>query len=101
MVGATKRPRQPRRYLLLSLYAIFFLFRFALALLDVPKVRLIERGACEQYYRSHSLLFKVPYAIIPETQCKLSPIQAEVSFVTGWRLSLNALPGLSKVSLRG
>jgi hypothetical protein len=93
MFGLAKRLLQPGRYLLLSLYVMFFLFRFALALLDVPKVRLIERAVCEQYYRKHPPTGDALLKGIPENQCKLLPIQVEVATVTGWRLSLDAVPG--------
>ena len=91
----------PKLYLIISLYALFYLFRFALALVDIPKVRLIEHAVCQRYYRSHPLAEGGAEYSMPERQCKLVPIQAEVALVTGWRMSLDAIPGILTVTFYG
>ena len=93
MLWTTKFLPKHGSSVLLSLYLIFFLFRFALVLLDVPKVRLIEQVVCQQYFQAHPPLNIDVTGLIPETQCKLLPIQKEVATITGWRLSFDALPG--------
>lgn len=100
-IKCMQRMLKPRMYLVLYLYALFYLFRFALALVDVPKVRLIEHAVCQRYYRSHHHAESTSEYGIPESQCKLVPIQAEVALITGWRMSLDAVPSILTVTFYG
>ena len=75
-------------------YALFYLFRYSIAIADVPRVRLIEYAICQRYYRQYSK----EDSHVPESQCKQLPIQVELATITGWRLSLDALPSMSNVS---
>lgn len=72
---------------LVSIYVLWYLLNLVQELTEVPKVRLLERAVCESHYRSIA-----PHAI-PETQCKIVPIQNEVIFIMGWQLSLESIPG--------
>ena len=38
---------------------------------------------------------------VPEGQCKLVPIQAEVALITGWRMSLDAIPIVLTITFYG
>ena len=38
---------------------------------------------------------------MPERQCKLVPIQAEVALITGWRMSLDAIPSVLTITFYG
>ena len=73
----------PKLYTIKSLYALLCLSRFAINLVDIPKLRLIEYAVCQRYYRSHPLVEGGAEYSVPERQCKLEPIQAEVALVTG------------------
>ena len=90
----------PKLYPIISLYALLYLFRFAIDLVDIPKVRLIEHAVCQRYYRSHPLAGGAEFSV-PERQCKLEPIQAEVALITGWRMSLDAIPSILTVTFYG
>jgi hypothetical protein len=76
---------------IIYIYVIYFFSNFAGVLLDVPTIRLFERAVCAKWYRSHA-----PHDLndIDERFCKISPVQSEVAFLVGWRVSFDALPGL-------
>ena len=101
MLKSLQRVLSPKVFLILHLYGLFYLFRFALALVDVPKVRLIEYAVCQQYYRSYPHAKGASDISIPEMQCKLEPIQAEVALITGWRMSLDAIPSILAATFFG
>lgn len=75
---------------LAMIFVVFYGFRFALALLDVPKVRLVERAICRRYYRSSDPLD----GNIPEEQCKIPIVQTELARIIGYKLTFDAIPGL-------
>ena len=79
-------------YLLVSLYALFYLFRFSRALVNIPKVRLIELAVCQRYYRLQPEWSGTLAKDIPENLCKILPIQTELSTILGWRSSFEAIP---------
>ena len=85
----------------ISLYALLYLFCFAVNLVDIPKVRLIEHAVCQRYYHSHPLAEVGAEYNVPERRCKLVPIQAEVALITGWRMSLDAIPSVLTVTFYG
>ena len=91
----------PKLYPIISLYALLYLFRCALNLVDIPKVRLIEHAACQSYYHSHPLAEGGAEYSVPERECKVVPIQAEVALITGWRMSLDAIPSILTVTFYG
>lgn len=86
---------------IISLHALLYLFCFAVYLLEISKVRLIEHAVCQRYYRSHPLAEVGAEDNVPERQCKLVPIQAEVALITGWRISLDAIPSILTVTFYG
>ena len=79
-------------HLLVSLYALFYLFRFSRALVNVPKVRLIELAVCQRYYRLQPGSSGILADDISESLCKILPIQTELSTILGWRSSFEAIP---------
>ena len=85
---------------IISLHALLYLFYFAVYLLEIPKVRLIEHAVCQRY-RSHPLAEGGAEYNVPERQCKLVPIQAEVALITGWRMSLDAIPSVLTITFYG
>lgn len=91
----------PKLFPIISLYALIYLSEFAINLVDIPKVRLIEHAVCQRYYRSHPLAEGGAEYSVPERQCKLEPIQAEVALITGWRMSLDAIPSILTVTFYG
>ena len=70
-------------------------------MVDIPKVRLIEHAACQSYYHSHPLAEGGAEYSVPERECKVVPIQAEVALITGWRMSLDAIPSILTVTFYG
>ena len=55
MFESLKEIIRPRLYPIISLYALLYLFSFAINLVNIPKVRLIEHAVCQRYYHSHPL----------------------------------------------
>ena len=78
--------------LLVSLYALFYLFKFSRALVNVPKVRLIELAVCQRYYQHQPGWSGTLAEDIPEKLCKILPVQTELSTILGWRSSFEAIP---------
>ena len=101
MFQSLKGMIRPKLYPIISLYVLLYLFRFAINLVEIPKVRLIEHAVCQRYYRSHPLAEGGAEYSIPERQCKLVPIQAEVALITGWRMSLDAIPSVLTATFYG
>ena len=92
---------RPKLFPIISLYALLYVFRFAINLLGIPKVRLIEHAVCQRYYLPHPLAVGGAEYSVPDRQCKIVPIQAEVAVITGWRMSLDAIPSVLKVTFYG
>lgn len=55
MFKSLKELIKPKLFPIIVLRALQYVFRFALNLLGIPKVRLIEHAVCQRYYRSHPL----------------------------------------------
>jgi len=80
--------------LVAKLYLLAYLFRLAQEMVNVPNVRLIEHAVCDSFQRQPPAL---PFFHIEKQKldysCKTIPIQNEISFIIGWRFSIDALPG--------
>ena len=101
MLESLKGMVRPKLYPVISLYVLLYLFRFAINLVEIPKVRLVEHAVCQRYYRLHPLAGSGADYSVPERQCKVVPIQAEVALITGWRISLDAIPSVLTVIFYG
>ncbi|MCJ1382411.1 hypothetical protein MMC17_005524 [Xylographa soralifera] len=74
-----------------------FLGNFTWYFLELPIVRLFEYAVCQQYYRSHPELINLSQGTIEERLCKTKLIQSKVAYLTGGRISLEALSGMLTV----
>ncbi|KAI0399865.1 major facilitator superfamily domain-containing protein [Xylaria palmicola] len=83
------------------LYLLYFSFRFAHYLLEVPTIRMIEYAACKR---------ELSPALRPTTytpsgpdgvRCNTTSIQTQISAIIGWKLSFDALAGLLSIMYFG
>lgn len=68
-----------------------FAFDFGAYLNIAPQTRIFEGIVCRNYYDKHEPGRFAP-GEIPEDQCKIKPVQAEVAFVQGLMSSFEAIP---------
>ncbi|KAK2749925.1 hypothetical protein FQN57_005342 [Myotisia sp. PD_48] len=88
-----KRKINQARFIFLCLLVAFAL-DFAAFFDVVPQTRILELIACRNYFDNH-FPDRFPYPQdVPESECKLTPIQSEVAFVQGISGSLDAIPGI-------
>lgn len=80
---------------LLAIYILYLLFRFAHFLLEVPTVRMIENALCHQHVESSSVPSVPAAAAFDESMCKGAAVQDKLANILGWKLSLDALPGIA------
>lgn len=64
------------RWLSVALYTVYW---FALSIIEVPNVALVERAICIQ--------------AIDEAACKRSDVQSALANTLGWKLALNSCVG--------
>lgn len=86
---------QRHTHLLFSVFALLLLGNFSYFLLEVPMVRLIERGVCREYHASHPGATSRSLGDIDESLCKLAPIQNVLASIMGWKISFDAVPGMT------
>lgn len=68
-----------------------FAFDFGAYLNIAPQTRIFENIVCRNYYDKHEP-GQFPPGDIPEDQCKIKSVQAEVAFVQGLMSSFDAIP---------
>ncbi|KAI1846331.1 hypothetical protein JX266_007536 [Neoarthrinium moseri] len=63
-------------------------------LYTAPRIRLLESVACTQFYLQYdpSLVGRDGY--VPETLCKVDPVQNELASVMGWQLFFDSIPAI-------
>ncbi|KUJ16722.1 MFS general substrate transporter [Mollisia scopiformis] len=88
-----RAPRDSGLQLVVTVYILSYMFRLVNELQNVPRIRLLERAVCEVYYRKHLTGTSLTDGI-PELRCKNPTIQNEVVLIMGWKISLDALPGI-------
>lgn len=69
------------QWLSVFLYTTYW---FALSLIDVPTVAIVERAICVRNYRD---------PLIDEAACKRSDIQTALASTLGWKLTFSSLAG--------
>ena len=69
------------RWLSILLYVLYW---FAISLIDVPTIAIVERAICIRHYRD---------PLINESACKRSDIQIALASILGWKLTFNSLAG--------
>ncbi|KAI1127103.1 major facilitator superfamily domain-containing protein [Nemania abortiva] len=77
-------------------YLAYFIFRFAHFLVEVPTLRMIEHAACNKVVHPDGYVSRDDAGITNGNggECNAASVQALISLVTGWKLSLDALAGL-------
>lgn len=80
-----------------STFILYFLVTFAIQLLEVPTVRLFEIAICDRYYRTTNdgALAGSLLKDIDESSCKITAVQNELAEIAGWKISFDAVPGVS------
>jgi len=76
-----------------SPYLLYFLFRFAQFLLEVPTVRMIEYAACHQQLNQIQNSASPMLTDLDETACKTPAVQEQVARMVGWKMSFDSVPG--------
>src|SRR5881392_948541 len=76
-------------------FALYFLVSFAIQLVEVPTVRLLESAICNRYYRSIGNATVSIFNDVDESSCKISVVQGQLANVVGWKMSFDAIPGIS------
>jgi len=63
-------------------------------LYTAPRVRLFESVSCTRYYLEHDPSVVGPDGSVPESLCKINPVQDEVASVLGWQLFFDSIPAI-------
>ena len=78
--------------LLWTIYAIVFCINLGFQILVPAQTQIFESIYCAQWYEKHPLP-GLPVDI-PESYCKIAPVQTQISTLKGWLEFFNAAPGL-------
>lgn len=68
------------------LFALQFVTNFSFYLIDIPLVQHFEDSICERHYAKQN---------VPEDDCKIGEIQDKLTYVLGFKVAFDALPGMS------
>lgn len=83
--------------MLSCIFLLFLINQFCFALLEVPRIRLLEKVICYQYYQDRPPSGfggqQIQTRLI-DLDCKLPEIQSELANVVGILTACNAIPGL-------
>ena len=92
----TNRSEEPliNAKLLLKIYAIVFCINLGTQILGPAQIQIFESIHCSQWYERHPTAGLPTDGSIPESYCKLAPIQTQVSTLKGWLEFFSAAPGL-------
>ena len=78
----------------IKVFAVVFFLNLGFQILAPAQIALFERIYCELWYDKHPI-DPIPFVKdIPESLCKISPIQKQVSTRQGWYEFFSAAPGL-------
>jgi len=77
-----------------KLYAIVFIVNLSLQILIPAQTQIYENIYCAQWYRRHPVPDLSTNGTIPESYCKIGPVQTQVSSLKGWLEVFMAVPGL-------
>src|ERR1700761_4379252 len=85
---------RPYSKLLLKIYVIVFCVNLGVQVLQPAQTQIYESIYCSQWYKRHPLAGLPADGTIPESYCKLAPIQTQISTLKGWLEFFSAAPGL-------
>jgi len=77
-----------------KLYAIVFCVNLGVQILIPAQTQIYENIYCAQWYRQHPVPDLPFNGTIPESYCKIGPVQTQVSSLKGWLEVFMAVPGL-------
>ena len=75
-------------------FALYLSVSFANQLIEIPLLRLLENAICHRHYRSNRNDSLSVFNNIDEIQCKIPAVQDQLSDVIGWKICLDAIPGI-------
>ena len=86
-------PKQPPR-----VFRVVFLCVLSIFLIEIgdfmqraPWTRILEDIVCRSHFGTHSRRWEPE---IPEQECKVAPVQAQVAMLKGWDLSFSCIPAI-------
>ncbi|KAL6246850.1 hypothetical protein RBB50_006157 [Rhinocladiella similis] len=85
---------QVSRAVFWKLYALVFCVNIAFQILIPAQTEVFENIYCKQWYHQHPSPDLPANGTIPESFCKISPVQTQVSSLKGWLEVFQAVPGL-------
>ena len=77
-----------RRAALATCFAIVFVSQVLGTLMASPVLRLFEMSACRDYFRVHDPSIIDGDGNVPESLCKVPPVQKEVAFINSLLFSI-------------
>lgn len=80
--------------LLLKIYVIVFCLNLGVQMLGFSQTQIFESIYCSQWYKQHPMDGLPGDGNIPESYCKIPPVQTKVSTLRGWLEFFNAAPAL-------
>jgi MFS family permease len=94
--GRETRAKSPPPFkLMLRLYSLVFFVNLAIQILAPAQTQIYESIYCAQWYARHPVAGLPDEAgHIPESYCKLAPIQTQISTLKGWMEFFAASPAL-------
>ncbi|KAI0391243.1 major facilitator superfamily domain-containing protein [Xylariaceae sp. FL0594] len=84
----------PWIYVVLACIAVAITAEIGEYLYTAPRVRLFESVSCTRYYLEHDPSVVGPDGSVPESLCKINPVQNEVASVLGWQLFFDSIPAI-------
>ncbi|KAI1304371.1 major facilitator superfamily domain-containing protein [Xylaria venustula] len=84
----------PWIYVVLCCIAIAIVSEIGEYLYTAPRVRLFEAVSCTRYYLQHDPSVVRPDGSVPESLCKVNPVQDEVASILGWQLFFDSIPAI-------
>ncbi|KIY03519.1 uncharacterized protein Z520_00210 [Fonsecaea multimorphosa CBS 102226] len=81
--------------LLWKIYMVVFFCNLGFQILQPAQTQIYETIYCSEWYRRHPIdLLPSPTGKIPESYCKIGPVQTQISTLKGWYEFFAAAPGL-------
>lgn len=93
----TTNPTHPHLVRAVAIVIVcIFLLEVGDYMMRAPIMRILEDIVCRKYYASHprSGTPRITLLAIPEDECKIAPVQAEMAMVWGWDEALSCLPAV-------